>query len=431
MRPLTFLLTGLPTLAPATLGLAQEPPSLEDLLRDTRERRAAVAEELSIRIEAAIAEIEDASGLDRDEEAGVVVRALVAMGPAAAPLLVAHLDPGVGASNSEGYRAERVVDVLRAIGSPAITDDLLALLEGGSLAGRRNVLRVLETSTEPERVVPAVQAAFRANTGSVREAAVLTLGHLGGTRALGVLREALGDESQKVVDAAVRTLGLVPGDAVAGLVLEHLGAAGAAESLGALATFYELRSGLLEDEEHQMALAGLLVHPLADVRGATAFLESWTRLEVEPRPAVRRALEPLKRHVDVTLREATLVFLARNRDKGARRDLLRPYDDRIDRQRGYPGAWTSRGDALYRLGEFTAAIKDYREAIDLMNPRNKKADPYIGAARCYARREKFKEARDYLQRAPLGMDELQALAEDPAFAEMLTTRYRDVFRLPQ
>ena len=42
---------------------------------------------------------------------------------------------------------------------------------------------------------------------------------------------------------------------------------------------------------------------------------------------------------------------------------------------------------------------------------------------------RYKDAAEELKTAPLSITEVRSLAKDPAFAEMLETRYRSAFRL--
>ena len=45
-------------------------------------------------------------------------------------------------------------------------------------------------------------------------------------------------------------------------------------------------------------------------------------------------------------------------------------------------------------------------------------DVYLGLARCYALEKKYKDAQQWLQRAPISRRQLAELAEDPDFRDM-------------
>ena len=154
-----------------------------------------------------------------------------------------------------------------------------------------------------------------------------------------------------------------------------------------------------------------------------------TEIGVDPRSSARRKLEGLTDVVNDGVREASLILLARARDKGARKRFLTPYDRAIERQPDYHGVFTERGDAYYRLADYTEAIKDYKMAVRLRRGRTPVPEPFIGTARAYARMGRYKDAAEELKTAPLSITEVRSLAKDPAFAEMLETRYRSAFRL--
>jgi len=423
-------------LALAALLLASSDPagdrkSLEELLREARARRDAVQAELSTVVEETMARLEELAGSVRTNEVASLRERLLALGPPAAPALVRYLDPGENEPVAAVFRARVVVEVLAALASPAITDELLRLASEGTVRRRCNALLVLATSPEPARVVGALRGLLHVPEPEVREAALLALGRLGGPQALDALREALADGEPNVVDAALASLGSVAGPEVAELVLGLTERAGAEAHLGALAKFYAARPALLAEEEHQEALAELLARPTAAKYEVIAMLELWNRHQVEPRPAPRRVLGALSEHVNDELRENVLILLARGKDKSARRDFLAPYNDRVARQEDYHEVYSERGDAYYRLGEYTNAVKDFRDAIDKQSNHNPDPAPYLGMARAYARMGRFKDAADYLNKAPVSVPVLRALADDPAFLEMLQTRYRSAFQLDE
>ena len=428
-----LLLRFLTLVAPALAApaAAADRRSLEELLREARAHRDAVQAELTTVVEDTMTQLEELAGSVRTGDVAALRERLLGLGPPAAPALVPYLDPGENQPVAAVFRARVVVEVLGVLASPAITDELLRLAAEGPLLRRCNALAVLATSPEPARVVGALQGLLHASEPEVREAALGALGRLGGPQALEALRGALEDPEPKVVDAALASLGAVSSPEVAQLVLALLARAGAETHLAALTKFYAARPALLALEEHQAVLAELVVRPAAAKSDVIGMLELWNRHEVEPRPATRRTLGALSEHVNDVLREHVLILLARAKDKSARRDFLAPYNDQVARQEDYHEVYTGRGVAYYRLAEYTNAIKDFRDAIAKQSARNPDAAPYLGLARAYARMGRFKDAADYLNKAPVALPVLRALASDPAFAEMLETRYRDSFQLDE
>ena len=79
-----------------------------------------------------------------------------------------------------------------------------------------------------------------------------------------------------------------------------------------------------------------------------------------------------------------------------------------------------------------STIKDYTRALELGKGKGVDEEPYLGLARCYALQGKFREAAEYLDRAPISVKTLHELAEDPDFAEMVADkRGRESFHLPE
>ena len=318
----------------------------------------------------------------------------------------------------------------RELSSPAVTDSLLTLASRASVDGRINALLALETSAETERVIPRIKKLFENSNGRTRAAALKTLGHLGGPEAFETFVGALSDSDSSIVGVALQALASVPADKAVPLVLDFLGTSTAHRQLPGLLEFYKSHpEPLIEDDDHLEALVEVVTRRTASSRQVEAMLTYMTEIGVDPRSSARRKLEGLTDVVNDGVREASLILLARARDKGARKRFLTPYDRAIERQPDYHGVFTERGDAYYRLADYTEAIKDYKMAVRLRRGRTPVPEPFIGTARAYARMGRYKDAAEELKTAPLSITEVRSLAKDPAFAEMLETRYRSAFRL--
>ena len=428
MRALTLLFVAVCT----GLAHAQDDPSLEELLRHARERRAAEEARLAPLVEEAASNLENAwdeSSLSRSSTA-TAAATLLAYGSPVAPLLVKGLDPGPVEDLGVRHRARVFAQVLRELSSPAVTDSLLSLASRASVDGRINALLALETSAETERVIPRIKKLFENSNGRTRAAALKTLGHLGSPEAFETFVGALSDSDSSIVGVALQALASVPADKAVPLVLDFLGTSTAHRQLPGLLEFYKSHpEPLIEDDDHLEALVEVVTRRTASSRQVEAMLTYMTEIGVDPRSSARRKLEGLTDVVNDGVREASLILLARARDKGARKRFLTPYDRAIERQPDYHGVFTERGDAYYRLADYTEAIKDYKMAVRLRRGRTPVPEPFIGTARAYARMGRYKDAAEELKTAPLSITEVRSLAKDPAFAEMLETRYRSAFRL--
>jgi tetratricopeptide (TPR) repeat protein len=87
---------------------------------------------------------------------------------------------------------------------------------------------------------------------------------------------------------------------------------------------------------------------------------------------------------------------------------------------------------LYRIRDWDAAAKDYMQALVIQNNNqdaSAKPELYIGLAKSYAMLGKLKESSDWLEKAPIGFEELKTLAQDPAFAKLKEhPKYGSIFR---
>jgi hypothetical protein len=355
---------------------------------------------------------------------------LLDLGDEVAPMLVLYLDPGSDPEAGVVFRTRQVVQVLRSMASPAITDALLRQTTTGSVEGRLNALAVLETCPDRSRIAPVVRELYNFSTGRMRTGAMLTLARLGGPEAEAILSAALDDEDPAVIDLALHALGEVASLTVTAKVLELASSDAGASHVEGIGAFYVSQPALFEDQDMVIALMTLLARSDAPRDDTVNVLEAMLPLELDIRSKIRKAMDPLVDHPNQEVREATLVLLARAGDKGARRDLLRPYNAKVSARRDSDNAYTERGDAWYQIGEYSEAIKDYKQAVKLMRARTKEEEPFLGLARCYAQMRKYKDAKVQLDLAPVSIARLQELSRDPAFTEMLESKYRSAFHLP-
>jgi tetratricopeptide (TPR) repeat protein len=147
----------------------------------------------------------------------------------------------------------------------------------------------------------------------------------------------------------------------------------------------------------------------------------------------KRRLKDLSEATTPRIEEAALVALARDGDRGARKQLLEPLDDRVDENESLPSAWEARGSMRYKIGDYKNAIKDYTEALKLSESYGRpQPDLYVGLARAHAQLGKEKDAAEWLDKAPISISELRQLAKDPVFASLVENdKYREVFHLKE
>lgn len=420
-------------LAPA-LALAQgdDRESLEEFLRRAREEQAKVNDRLGTDVKALLERLE-AIAEDRTGKKLEVARGeLLALGDEAAPLIIDAIDAGVVARPSQRFRARQAALVLAQLDSSSVTDQLLTMVKEGSIHGRENALKVLENTTEPERVLPTLQEMYRTSEGEVRRAALTTMAHLGGPQAEAALTAALDDDEEETVEVALYALGNAHNTEIANRVLTLAGSERGPDHVRAILSYFTDIADAVT-EPHVIGLIDLAKQPTTSLADQVLLLEGLTSFEVNISTQLKRAMEPLTESGTKRVHEASLVMLARLGDRNAKRELLKPYDDWVNRNKVVPQAYTSRGNIRYKVKDYKGAVKDYKDAIKLgRNNFDLDSDGYVMVARCYACQGRFKDAEEALEDAPeMSLGRLHALAKDPDFAEMVVhSKYRRAFHLP-
>lgn len=421
-------------LIPALLCLASSgttpDDSLEDLLRRARAEREQEQAAIGDTVEAVMLELEVLSDRNRDRDAVRKRKRLLDLGPEVAPLLLPYLEPGPDPGAGDIFRAGQAVRVLRELASPSITDALIAALGVGSTDSRLNALAVLENCPEPKRAAPPVRDLYHASTGRLRTAAMLTLARLGGPEAEELLSASLEDADGSVVDLALGALAEVESPTATAKVLELCRQERGSKHVLAIGLYFAAQPQHFADQEVLISVMELLARTDAPRGDIVRVLSQLNDLNLEIRSKVRKSMDPLVEHAHPEVQESTLILLARSGDKGARRDLVRPYNDKVLARRDDDSVYTERANVWYQIQEYQEAIKDYKQAIKLMRGQTKEEAPFLGLARCYARMKKYKDAKAQLDLAPVSIARLQELSKDPAFAEMIESKYRSAFQLP-
>ena len=126
-----LLAAGLP--AQASLGPSQEErPSLEELLKRTREARDAAAASLKPQVEALLEELMTAVEEDDLRDRERATDKLLDLGAPAATALVPHLRPetqtSIAATKRAALKADLALDLLRQMPTPAVVPALVDLI---------------------------------------------------------------------------------------------------------------------------------------------------------------------------------------------------------------------------------------------------------------------------------------------------------------
>jgi tetratricopeptide (TPR) repeat protein len=415
---------------------AVHPPegSLEKLLREVRRRRAGSAAKLSGPVETLVSKL-DAVPADDAAEAARIQQALIALGSEVAPLLVARLDPGAAAGGPEKRLAQRLVGVLVALPTRAITDALIAMAREGSKGGRVNALEVLGTSPDRAKASETLVDLFRHSSGELRSQAVRSLARLGGAENEAVLVDALKESDVEILRAVLAALTEVASPAGRARVRDLAGAPGVAAPLvGEILAYYRALANASSggvDSDDVGALLRLAAHDAPQKADRLSVLDAIPAFHPGLDTKTKKLFEPLQNEADDELREAAEICLALLGDRNARRDVIKRYNDLVARNDTWAGAYEQRGAVLLKLAEYDGAAKDFRRAIKVYESQgrtNQLEDLYVLLARTYARDRNPKKAFDALEEGKLPRAVLKGLKSDPDFAEVAAhTRYGKIF----
>ena len=428
-----LLLAGAPKPAPLELPTLAaddaEAGSLEALLREVRRRRS----EATSKLEAPVAELVkrlDEIPSDEVEEVKRAQGTLISFGHEAAPLLVAHIDPGKAAGGAEKRLSGRVAEVLEQLPSSAITDELIKMAREGSLEGRKFALRVLGTSPDVAKASACLVDIFRTAKGSMRTQAVISIAKLGGKENEAVLIEALRDTDKDVLGAVLAGLTKVGSPAGRERARDLAGApAAAAPLINEILGYYRVIKDHLVDEDVE-ALVRLAAHDAPDEKDRLKVLEAIPEFDPDLGSRMRKLFEPLLNDANDELREGAQICLARLGDRNQRRDLIKRYNEQVERNELWAGAYDQRGSLYMKLGDYDQAAKDYRRAIKVYENQGRTIDDdlYVELARANALDGNPKKASEALEDAGLTRSRLRKLAADPDFREVVeSSRYGKVF----
>lgn len=485
--------------SPLAAGSQGDDRSLEDLLEDVERQHQQRLGRVKEVVASIVAQLD---ALDADEDTATAQAHGAALGdlcPDALVALVPYLDPDHGppgsgdeeerAVSSSGPRVRSLVvaEVLRSHPSRSVTDLLLARLADGNRRTKLRVMAVLETTPEPERVLPPLAALAlgpeRATEVLGRPANIVLPGATP-MESRPPVPEGTGGDAQdepepepdsieaeieaELQAAAMRCIvslesplvrpffrkvleggdrgsvaplldALAAGDGGgrgAAVVRDFMETEPASGHARALAQYYAAHEELLQEREHAEAIVGLALRPALDGSDRVALFDLIRITDTDISPAQKRVLEQRfsSKKSPAISKLAAAMLLARNGDRGSRRDLLRPFDERLRDGNNLATIYQERARLNYDIGQWSDAVKDWREVLRRSQARRGRAvgnAPYVGLARALARLRKFRDAAETLDSSPLSLDQLRRLAEERDFREMVETRYRNAFHLEE
>jgi len=448
-----LLVLGALLLAPATPTHAFQTDgprrSLEEMLAAERTAAAAKLDALRPEVSSLLSSLRSLAASKSGDNRVALLRAqLIELGPTITPLLVQVINPKDDAQSLDLRLALHVATVLKALPLEAVLDELVAIAQTGSPAGRSLAVRILGASGEPARVGPLLANLYHDNN-ALRLPALRSLCQLGGPDAEAVLAEVLASadslsqetkKDRELITEAVAALAdtirkvqaVTPGQlAFLRTVIESRAARDLIVPLIDFASALPQNTFSPEDTERFIKLAS---DRLVSKDDRIRLLNAIPDLGLVFERGMDKQFEEVLDETNPKLVEAALVCLARFGDKGAKKDLMKPYKEQVADKRNDPVGYEARGGILTRLHEYDAAVIDYKKAIKLY--ADKKKSPYAsnaaytGMARALCLAGDIRAASKALDDSSLSTVQLRNLAKDPDFAALVADeKYNRVLRL--
>lgn len=414
----------------ASLQVDEGRESLEQLLERLRQKQGQRLSQLRGQVDPLLDELRTNIADKSAKKIAKTRGALIALGPEIAPILVEYLAPLPEAKRTDIELSRQVATVLATIPSAAITDALLRLCDSPDDLTKRNALRVLATNPEVERVSPRVIELFEKGEGQVQAMALSAIAQLGGESGDKILKDVLLGKNEELRGIALDAVVSAGATQFAPEMLSLLRNIDVSGPVAFKFVAYYSRCPDIVDKEHVGALVEAATDGRVQAGQRVGILRHLTRWDRYIDSKLKRKLRSLESSGNKEVARQALILLAVLGDKGARRDLLEPYDDEVKDAGLWTGPFVNRGTVLYEIREYTQALRDFKQAIKLSKDEPRSVpSAFEYAARCSAQLGKLKQAADYLERAPISLDQLRALALEPVFAELRESRYGRVFRL--
>ncbi len=428
--PICLLLAG-GLLLSSTARAAQEdgPPSIEELIERYRERSEAALEARRAEVEYRLEQLKEHSKAEHQNSMDKVRAELIELGSEIAPLLIGSLDPGRKPDRAAQGFSTQIAMVLEELSLAPIHDPLIQIARSGSLAGRRLAIRVLGASTDSARVSPVLKELYAADESPPRATILTSLARLGGAENLSFVTDRLNSEDRAEIDAALYALTQARVSGAADHILVFAAnTRTAAAHIEEICAWYRACPAVF-DKQHGASTLQLMRSSRITQEDRIALVNLLSAHERHWPSNTKKTLEDMAETGNSELREAVLIALVLSGDRGAKRDLIRPYEEQLARNPRWNDAWIDLATVEYKIHEYRDAIKHYETAMKLgrIDTRSQR-DVYLGLARCYALTNKYRDAQEWLQRAPISRKQLASLANDPDFVEMAShSRYGEVF----
>lgn len=429
----TLALQPQPSLARRSLVLhsqSEERESLEGMLGRMKAKSAAVLAKLQEQLTPLLKELEEEIGNRSSKRLMRVRESIANLGPAVAPLLVTNLDPGLKPERPASEFSRQLSLTLVLIPTSAITDTLLTLSASGSPAGISNALRVLSVSPEAARVSPRLIKLYKESEGGARARYLETIAQLGEEQANQILHDVLMGDDALLCGIALDAVISAGAEQFADEILLLLRDLDSSAKFAYKFVAYFKNCPDIVNKEHVGAMLDAATDERVKAEQRIAMLSQLRSWEDLITSRMKRSLKNVKTPANRMVEQQAMILLAVLGDGGARRELLAPYDQEVDKKGDWTGPFVNRGMILYEINEFSRALRDFKQAIKLSRDEPRSVpEAYEFAARCNARMGKLKKAAEYLQKSPIDLKQLRALGSDPVFRELRESRYGGVFRL--
>ena len=396
-------------------------PSLQELLERLKKERDGHQGELKASVEQVLRTLDLEIETRRPAGLAEQKERLVALGAECAPILVERIDPGEKPDEAAKLRARTIAQALVDQPSPAITSRLVEIARTGSPDGRANAVQALGSSQDVQRASSVLAEIFASGEGEIRGLALASLGRLGGTDSERVIGAALESGDAAIVRTCLQALAASKAAAFAPQVLKKVSATRDAASYVDAALAYYRACPDVVDKPHVLALVRLAGEVSVASEARSRILDLLSRHAGEFDSEVKKELHQLANSTTREVREGALVTLYVSGDRTARKELLAPYDDQVEKNKQWAQSFEARANVLYRIGDYTQAVRDYTRSLQLAanDPRARTDASHVGLARCYMQQGKLKDAFDELNRAPIPASDLAEIAREPVFQKLV------------
>ena len=407
-------------------------PTLQELLLRLKKERDDHVVQLTASVEQVLRTLDLEIQTKRPAGIGEQRAKLVALGAECAPILVERIDPGDKPDEAAKLRASTIAQALVEEPSPAITARLVAIARGGSPEGRLNAIRALSTSPDAEQAGAVLAETCKAAEGELRGAALASIARLGGPEADRVLAASLESADAPTRRVCLQALAAAHGAAYAPKVLKLVAATRDAVPCAESVLAYYRACPEVVDKSHLLALVRLAGDSGVAAENRGKILDLLPRYGDKFDAEVKKELRQLAGSSTREVHESALVTLYLAGDRQARKELLAPFDDQVEKNKQWAQSFEARANVLYRIGEIQLAIRDYTKSLQLAanDARAKTEGAHVGLARCYMQQGKLKDAFDELNRAPISQKEIAELGKEPIFQKLADhPKYGRIFKV--